>query len=37
LLKKFKYTRKTVLPKDLKFQLDTDQKSNFVELIKIIM
>jgi len=32
------FTRKeTVLLKDLKFKLNTDQKSNFVEFIQIIM
>jgi len=27
-------TEKTILLKDVKFQLDTDQRSNFVELSK---
>jgi len=29
-----KFTRKERLLKDLKFDMDTDQKSNFVELLK---
>jgi len=28
------YTERTVLPKDLKFWLDTDQKNNFAESSK---
>jgi len=28
------YTERMILLKDLKFQLDTDEKSNFVELLK---
>jgi len=31
---KEKFTRKKRLRKDLKFDLDTDQKSNFIELLK---